>query len=182
MRKHKIDFYLTFAPLTFNHYVVTEFCRNKMDETNKWDGMGFLMEPSKHLPDLPEDVIIEIGKYLCYQPDVDSTEWTWTYTYPSFYLRNFKFYYVEPRYYNKQNDVHYPGCKEVHLLLGHTSRKHRRKMRLMNIQFLKAYDIIKDRLYYRSEEYYNSSEYQDELADEHEERMRDAWKDRREDD
>ena len=153
----------------------TEYDLHRRQETNKWDGMGFLMQFSEHLPELPEDIIIVIGEFLDYQLDVDHIVWNWTY--PSTRLRDFKFYYVEPRYYADWSEVHNTPCKEVHLLVGQTSRKHRKKMRLMNIQFLKAYEIIEGRLYYRSEEYYDSWEYQDDLDDENEERMREAWKD-----
>ena len=66
-------------------------------------------------------------------------------------------------------------------ILIQTSRWHRKKMRRMNIQFLKVYEIIKERLYYRSDEYYNSQEYKDDLRDDYEDRMRDSYKDMRDD-
>ena len=145
------------------------------DETSKWDGMGYLIEHSKHLPELPEDMIIEIGSYLGYERDVDGRsiivgDCNWVYT-P-------EFYYVEPRFYTFEKPV---LTKPRPRFLVEPLRKHRQQMISVNIQFLKAYDIIKGRLYYRSEEYYDSWEYQDDLDDENEERMRDAWKDERDD-
>jgi len=138
---------------------------DKIQETSKWDGMGFLMEFSKHLPELPEDIIVVIGEYISGELDM----------YHQFmYPPKSEFYSVEPRYYKS---IKTPVLTKPCLVLGQTSRRHRKQMRLLNIEFRKAYEIIKDRLYYQSEEYYDSCEYQEELDDENEERMRDAWKD-----
>ena len=148
---------------------------NETQETNKWDGMGYLMEPSKHLPELPEDMIIEIGSYLGEKRDMDGGVCVWDGMYST---PTSEFYYVEPRFYTFEKPM---LTKPRPRFLVEPSRKHRQQMISVNIQFLKAYEIIKGRLYYRSDEYYDSWEYQVEMDDENYERMRDAWKDQRDD-
>lgn len=149
---------------------------NKTQEISKWHGMGFLMEPSEHLPELPEDVIIEIGSYLGDdgpgdRPLEHGADWVYTPTPIS------KFYYVDPMFYSTSDEQ---GRKKHRpRFVVRPSKKHRFYMRRVNIEFLKAYEIIKGRIYYRSQEYYESQEYKDDLAEEYEDRMRDAWKDQR---
>ena len=145
-------------------------------ETTKWYGMGVLMKSTR----LPEDMIKEIGDYL-YLFDTEAAEseffhneyrhkvWDWTH----FTTKNFLS--VKQMYYTVEKPV------LMKPILIQTSRWHRKKMRRMNIQFLKVYEIIKERLYYRSDEYYNSQEYKDDLRDDYEDRMRDSYKDMRDD-
>jgi len=70
--------------------------------------------------------------------------------------------------------------------LRYDNEDHNKKMKLLNIEFIEHYKLIQARAdslrYYSSDEYYNSQEYQDELRDEYEDRIRNNWKDYRDSD
>ena len=137
---------------------------NEMDAN---DAMDFLMKQQGRrgeLLELPEVIILEIANFM-YEKS-EPLEWWQSSRYMNYRHVEEGLFSVKQYQEEQQEPLH---------------MEHGEKMKLMNIQFLEIYKIIEARLYYYSDEYYNSQEYQDDLREEHEDRMRDAYKDARDD-
>jgi hypothetical protein len=136
------------------------------DEMNANDAMGFLMSQQGRrgeLLELPEDIIREIADFKS-----EPLEWWENHRYMKYRHVERGLFSVQQRFRFNREDQE----ESLHM-------EHGEKMKLMNIQFLEIYKIIEARLYYHSDEYYNSQEYQDDLREDYEDRMRDAYKDAR---
>ena len=136
------------------------------DEMNANDAMGFLMSQQGRrgeLLELPEDIIREIADFKS-----EPLEWLENHRYMKYRHVERGLFSVQQRFRFNREDQE----ESLHM-------EHGEKMKLMNIQFLEIYKIIEARLYYHSDEYYNSQEYQDDLREDYEDRMRDAYKDAR---
>ena len=139
------------------------------DEMNANDAMGFLMSQQGRrgeLLELPEDIIREIADFMYKKSE--PLEWWENHRYMKYRHVERGLFSVQQRFRFNREDQE----ESLHM-------EHGEKMKLMNIQFLEIYKIIEARLYYHSDEYYNSQEYQDDLREDYEDRMRDAYKDAR---
>ena len=157
---------------TNNTYIICKpeyDLENHFDEMNANDAMDFLMSQQGRrgeLLELPEVIILEIADYIYKKSE--PLDWWENHRYMKYRHVERGLFSTEQRF-NRQDQE-----EPLHM-------EHGEKMKLMNIQFLEIYKIIESRRYYYSDEYYNSQEYQDDLREEHEDRMRDAYKDARDD-